>query len=59
MAKLLRVNMSRLEVKFEDVPEKYRLLGGRALTSRIVADEVPPTCHPLGPGTRWCSRPAS
>ncbi|KUK40753.1 MAG: Aldehyde ferredoxin oxidoreductase [Clostridia bacterium 62_21] len=49
MAKLLRVNMSRLEVKFEDVPDKYRLLGGRALTSRIVADEVPPTCHPLGP----------
>ena len=25
------------------------LLGGRALTSAIVAREVPPTCHPLGP----------
>ncbi|MEW5763282.1 MAG: aldehyde ferredoxin oxidoreductase C-terminal domain-containing protein [Bacillota bacterium] len=49
MARLLRVNMARLEAKFEDLPDDYRLLGGRALTSRIVADEVPPTCHPLGP----------
>lgn len=46
--KILRVDMTSGAVKFEDVPEEYALLGGRALTSRIIADEVPPTCHPLG-----------
>ncbi|MBC7326417.1 MAG: aldehyde ferredoxin oxidoreductase [Moorella sp. (in: Bacteria)] len=40
--------MTKKEVKFEDVPQKYALLGGRALTSQIVADEVPATCDPLG-----------
>lgn len=48
MSKILRVNMTTQEVKFEEVPEKYATLGGRALTSQIVADEVPPTCEPLG-----------
>ena len=49
MSKILRVNMTDLTATYEDVPEKYRLLGGRGLTSTIVADEVEPTCHPLGP----------
>lgn len=49
MSKLLRVDMAGLTCKFEDVPERYRLLGGRALTSTMVAEEVPPLCHPLGP----------
>ena len=48
MSKILRVNMTDLEVKSEEVPEKYRLMGGRGLTSAIVCDEVSPTCHPLG-----------
>jgi len=46
--KIVRVNMSNRTITVEELPEKYRLLGGRALTSRIIADEVPPTCHPLG-----------
>jgi len=41
--------MSTLEHKFEEVPEKYKTLGGRALTSAIVFDEVDPKCDPLGP----------
>lgn len=49
VSKILRLNMTSREVRFEDLPEKYALLGGRALTSRIVADEVPPGCDPLGP----------
>ncbi len=52
MSKILRVNMSDLTTKFEDVPEKYRLLGGRGLTSAITCNEVPPTCHPLGPNNK-------
>lgn len=48
MSKILRVNMSDLTAKFEEVPEKYKLMGGRGLTSAIICDEVPPICHPLG-----------
>jgi len=47
--KLLRVDMTAKKIKVETVPEKYAALGGRALTSQIVADEVEPACEPLGP----------
>ena len=46
--KIYRVNMGTLTVSSEDVPEKWNMLGGRGLTSTIVAQEVKPTCHPLG-----------
>jgi aldehyde:ferredoxin oxidoreductase len=46
--KIYRVNMSTLTATIEDVPEKWRVLGGRGLTSTIVAQEVKPTCNPLG-----------
>lgn len=49
MAKFLRYNATTKELKTEDVPEKYAALGGRALTSQVVFDEVPATCDPLGP----------
>jgi aldehyde:ferredoxin oxidoreductase len=41
--------MSGKKAVYEEVAEKYLALGGRALTSQLVADEVPPTCDPLGP----------
>jgi len=47
-AKILRVNMATLETCYEETPEKYFILGGRALTSQVIADEVVPTCDPLG-----------
>ncbi|MBF6598919.1 MAG: aldehyde ferredoxin oxidoreductase [Dehalococcoidia bacterium] len=47
MPKILRVDMSRLRVSSQPAPDAWRLLGGRALTSHIVADEVEPTLHPL------------
>ena len=40
--------MNKLETKFEDLPAEYFALGGRGMTSTIVAKEVPPTCDPLG-----------
>ena len=49
MGEILRVNMSDRVARLEELPEKYSLLGGRALTSQIVFDEVPPDCNPLGP----------
>ena len=48
MNKFIRVDMTSLKVTIGEVPEKYVSLGGRALTSNFVADEVKPTCHPLG-----------
>ena len=49
MAKrILRVDMTKLEANFEDFPADFAALGGRALTSTIVAKEVDPLCHPLG-----------
>ena len=46
--KIYRVNMSNLSVVTEEVPEDWKVLGGRGLTSVIVAKEVDPTCHALG-----------
>ena len=55
--KILRVNMTNLEAKFEDLPEAYAVAGGRGLTSAIVAAEVPPDCHPLGPSAKLVLAP--
>jgi len=52
MQKILRVDMTERRAAYEDVPEKYRQLGGRWLTSSIVCDEVPAMCHPLGPNNK-------
>ena len=46
--KIFRVNMTDLSFKMEDVPKEWEILGGRGLTSTIVAKEVDPTCNPLG-----------
>lgn len=49
MDKILRINMSGAagpEIK-TDTMGAYAGLGGRAMTSTIIAREVPPTCHPL------------
>ena len=57
MAKIFRVNMTDLKVSVEEVPENWDDLGGRALTSRIVSDEVPPNCHPLGANNKLVFAP--
>ena len=57
MDKIFRVNMSDLSVKIEEVPSAWAGLGGRALTSTVVAAEVPPTCHPLGPYNKMVFAP--
>ena len=48
MENILRLNLSAKKWVKEKLPEKYKLLGGRGLSSRVIADEVPPTCDPLG-----------
>ena len=46
MYKILRINTRTQEYRFEEMGDLAGL-GGRALTSRIISAEVPPTCHPL------------
>ena len=57
MNKILRVSMTDLTTKIEEVPAAWAGLGGRGLTSTIVAAEVPPTCHPLGPNNKLVFAP--
>ena len=52
MDRILRVNMTDRTAAFEPLPEKYKNRAGRWLTSSIVHDEVPATCHPLGPNNK-------
>ena len=47
MARILRINTREKTSSFEEADGDYAGLGGRALTSRIIRNEVPPTCHPL------------
>ena len=46
---LIRVDMSNLTATVEDYPEKWKYLGGRALSARILIEECDATCDPLGP----------
>ena len=55
--KIFRINMSDLTSSIEDVPDNWAGHGGRGLTSTIVAAEVPPTCHPLGPNNKLVIAP--
>ena len=54
---ILRVNMTDLTVKNEDIPEAYQGLGGRVLTSAIVSAEVEPTCNAIGPNNKLVFAP--
>jgi aldehyde:ferredoxin oxidoreductase len=57
MGKLLRVNTRKKTFSFEELPSDYAGLGGRALTSKMILDEVPATCHPLGKSNKLVFAP--
>jgi len=57
MDRFLRINMTDRAATFEPVPDKYKGRAGRWLTSSIVHDEVPATCHPLGPNNKLVFSP--
>jgi aldehyde:ferredoxin oxidoreductase len=54
---ILRINMTDRSYRLEEMPEGYRTLGGRGLSSTIVHEEVPPLCHPLGPNNKLVFAP--
>ncbi len=57
MFRFLRVNMATKSCVFEEIPAEYAGLGGRGLTSTIVAREVDPLCTPLGPHNKLVFAP--
>jgi len=52
-----RVNMQNQQVSKEATPETWRHLGGRGLIAKILVEEVPGTCDPLGPKNKLIFAP--
>lgn len=52
-----RVNMRTRTFRREPVPDSWMPLGGRALLTQILLDEIDPTCDPLGPGNKLVFAP--
>jgi len=57
MGKMLRLNMTDRSATLQDLPDAYKYLGGRGLTSTLVYDEVDPQCHALGPNNKLVFAP--
>jgi aldehyde:ferredoxin oxidoreductase len=55
--KIWRVNTREQSLKREPVPSTWERLGGRGLLARILLDEVPATCEPLGPHNKLIVAP--
>ena len=47
--KTIHVDMSTLKVTIKDFREEWKLLGGRALSAKVMLEECNPKCDPLGP----------
>ena len=56
MPVIIRINMTTGKIETVENPN-YRLLGGRALSARILMDEVAPNCEPLGPKNKLVIAP--
>ena len=59
MKTTIRINMTQLTIKKEETDSYSFGIGGRALTSAIVASEVPPAAEPLGPENKVVIAPGS
>jgi aldehyde:ferredoxin oxidoreductase len=54
---MLRVNMTNQSIRSEKIPEEYRFLGGRGLTSNLINNEVDATTDALGPDNKLVLAP--
>ena len=52
-----RANVETQKATTEPVPENWSKLGGRGLIPRILLDETPPACDPLGPYSKLIFAP--
>jgi aldehyde:ferredoxin oxidoreductase len=57
MRKRIDVDLEQEAIQETDLPEETLWLGGRALADTILSQEVPPSCHPLGPRNRLVFAP--
>ena len=57
MSRILRLNMADQTYRWQEAPTAYAGLGGRALTSRLLRQEVDPTCHPLSEANKLVVAP--
>ncbi len=48
--RMIRVDMTRQSAEIVPFPDAWKLLGGRALSARILLEECDPTCDPRGGG---------
>lgn len=55
--KLVHVDMTQSKIEQTPVPGKYDRLGGRALTSKLLLEEVTPACGALGPHNKLIFAP--
>jgi aldehyde:ferredoxin oxidoreductase len=55
--RLLRVDMSQLLARWDQVPPVYEHQGGRSLIAKLLLEEVPPTCDALGPNNKLICAP--
>ena len=55
--KVWRVNSRSKNISSEPVPQTWLRLGGRGLIARILVDEVPAACEPLGPNNKLIFAP--
>ena len=46
--RMIRIDMTDQTLTTEDFPEEWKLLGGRALSAKILLAECDATCDPLG-----------
>jgi aldehyde:ferredoxin oxidoreductase len=52
-----RVNVQEQSLNRESVPAAWEHLGGRGLLARIILDEIPPGCEPLGSSNKLIFAP--
>ncbi|MBW1903243.1 MAG: aldehyde ferredoxin oxidoreductase, partial [Deltaproteobacteria bacterium] len=57
MALFLRLNMTDRTYHMEEAPAPYKDTGGRGITSSVIAAEIPPLAHPLGPQNKLIFAP--
>ncbi len=54
---MMRINLTDRTVAVQPLPEKWAKFAGRGLSSAIIAAEVDPLCHPLGPNNKLVFAP--
>ncbi|MEA1967546.1 MAG: aldehyde ferredoxin oxidoreductase N-terminal domain-containing protein, partial [Thermodesulfobacteriota bacterium] len=57
MSQIIRINTRNKTHTYETPSEELMALGGRGITSKMVLDEVPATCHALGKSNKLVIAP--